>query len=226
MVINDHRVENRLHERVCYHMWNTWDLFDDHKPASEIAQSINEVAGSAPGGRLRNLVINCHGEPGMLALGQIITRNDLRHFDILQGKIDTIYLLACLVGRIINAEWLQGNLPPALSHGNLETMANNMDGNIFCSELARRVHCTVVASNEYQATGNGPNPYGTIDEFEGLVLWYGPGGNVVQWERYHSNSIETTGGPQMLPDENINPIEVSWRQQERTRIKLHRNPIR
>jgi hypothetical protein len=224
MVINDHRVENNEHSRVRYQMWNTWDLFDDHKPTREIAQSINEVASSAPGGRLRNLVLNCHGEPGMLALGQYITRHDLHYFDILRGKIDTVYILACLVARITDTTWVNENVPATLFHGNSENLARSLDGNIFCSELARRIHCTVVVSNAIQTTSGTLFPYGVIDEFEGLVLWYGPAGNVLQWERYPYNPVNTTEGPRPRPNQLSQPLETSWGPQtDRTRKKFNTN---
>lgn len=223
MVINDHRVQDLEHTRLRYQMWNTWDLFDDHKPPREIAQSINEVADSAPGGRLRNLVLNCHGEPGMLELGQIITRHDLHYFDILRGKIDTIYILACNFARIPDADWVHEHIPSF--HGNAENLAHAMDGNIFCSEFARRVHCTVVASNIEQAASGPLYPYGVIDEFEGLVIWYGSAGNVLQSERYpYSSYITGDNQRRALPNLSSQPLETSWGPRTaRTRIKFNRN---
>jgi hypothetical protein len=60
-----------------------------------MAEWVAEVARGATNGKLKNLVLNCHGAPGYLELGQGITESDLREFRIWHGLIEKIWIPAC-----------------------------------------------------------------------------------------------------------------------------------
>jgi hypothetical protein len=44
-------------------MWNTWDI-DGTQTIEHIVAWVATVASGAPGGKLKNLVFQCHGTPG------------------------------------------------------------------------------------------------------------------------------------------------------------------
>ena len=72
---------------------------------------------------------------------------------------------------------------------------------MFCCEIAKAAECYVVASTELQVIGvNRVLPYGHLDTYEGLVLSYGPGGNVTWSHRYPSTYALSGGGYHQNPD--------------------------
>lgn len=134
-----------------------------------LLDAVIKAAKAQPGRRLKNLVINCHGEPSYLVLGQGVDRPQTITFRVLAPNdrplVDNIYLRACNIARI--------DKPGAELTG---------DGNLFCCEIAKNARCNVVASTATQTTmysGVHPLPYGMLDKFEGTTLVYGPKGNVV-----------------------------------------------
>jgi len=114
-----------------------------------------------------NVVINCHGSPGHLLLGEGIGRNDVQLFARWRGLVEKIWIVACKAAYI-------------------KSKGSNTDGNIFCSELAKHAECYVVAGTETQWFRTS-YPFGKIDSFEGLVLSYGPNGDVTWSHRYPSS---------------------------------------
>jgi hypothetical protein len=152
-------------------MWNTWEVPANDNPDHILGWTAN-VADGAPGGRLRAVVINCHGfynnttrhgTGGFgLKLGTGILRADTPKFSKLNGKVDMIWITACGTARI--------SIPGAAGDG---------DGNLFCSEIARRSGAYVYAATtlQYHDIFLGTN---RIDDYEGLVLRYNPQG-VVDW---------------------------------------------
>ena len=142
-------------------------------PAEGLDKILEAVVKAAKdkGGKLKNLVINCHGEPSYLNLGLGVDRPQTMTFRMLApgGKplVDVIYLRACNVARI--------DKPGGEVTG---------DGNLFCCEIAKNAKCRVVASTATQTTAyttstGHPLPYGLLDKFEGTTLVYGPEGNVL-----------------------------------------------
>jgi hypothetical protein len=131
---------------------------------SSILGSVVSEAKALPDGKMKNLILNCHGTPGSLQMGCGIDRNLTDRFRMLvvDGKpiVDTIYLKACLVARI-------------------DGPGSQTDGNLFCCEIAKNAQCKVVASTTEQVRGWYPLAYGQLDRFEGTVLVYGPKGNVL-----------------------------------------------
>lgn len=131
---------------------------------SSIIGAVVTAAKGTPEGKLKNLIINCHGLPGELQLGAGVTTDLTDRFKLLAPDdnplVGTIYLQACLVARIDGA-------------------GSPSDGNLFCSAIAKNAKCTVVASTAKQYFGGGDPPYGQMDRYEGTVLVYGPKGNVL-----------------------------------------------
>src|SRR5512147_569146 len=77
-----------------YQMWNTGDV-PSTKPSQEVIGWIRIVAGSAPGGKLKNVIIQCHGAPGYLAIGQGFSRSNVGLFRGVSGLVDKIWVVAC-----------------------------------------------------------------------------------------------------------------------------------
>ena len=159
-------------------MWNTWKVKKAETP-SHIINWVAAVARGAPGGKLKNLVFSCHGNASYLEMGKGFNRSHTGLFRGLAGLVDKIWFRACLVARI--------KKPGGAKFG---------DGNLFCSEIARAAKCYVVASTELQVEVTGRVlPYGQLDTFEGLVLSYGPKGNVAWSKRYESTYQRDASDP-------------------------------
>jgi hypothetical protein len=152
-------------------MWNTYKV-QPHFTRSEITSNLRHVARSAPGGRVKSIVICCHGNPGSLQLGEGFDRSNAGAFGRLAGMVEIIWIRACRFA--------------AIDSPNSETAG---DGNLFCSEIARNARCYVFASSADQMTDARFLPFGKLDNFEGAVFQYGPQGNVI-------------GTPQLLPSHN------------------------
>lgn len=164
MGLND-RVNHHIHVQ----MWNTYDVSPDHT-AEHIANCVVTVARSAEGGRLRNVVFSCHGGPAQIQIGQGFNMGNIDLFSRWRGLVDKIWIRCCQVA------YIAGTGPAATN-----------DGNIFCSRMAQQAACYVVASTELQVGAVGRVlPYGQIDTYEGLVLCYGPSGNITWQHRYPS----------------------------------------
>ncbi|HEX7815918.1 hypothetical protein [Dyella sp.] len=155
-------------------MWNSWDV-SGATTARQIIDWVATVARGAEGGKLKNLVIHSHGIPGAILIGQGFNRNNVGLFSGLSGLVDKIWLVACR---------------PAYIDPSCNTTTGTgvcvSDGNMFVSAMARAASCYVVASTETQTELNQTYPFGVITTYEGLVLSYGPAGNVTWSRRYPS----------------------------------------
>lgn len=168
-------------------MWNTWDVAADKTPNS-IVDWVRTVALGAPGGKLKHVVFSCHGSPAWIGIGTGIGAGHIPLFSnwVKDGKplVEKIWLRCCRVGYITPGAGAAGG-----------------DGNMFCSALASTAKCYVVASTELQVgTVGRVLPFGKIDTFEGLVLSYGPGGNVTWSRRYRSTWQHADGNWEQNPD--------------------------
>lgn len=147
----------------------------------QIIQDVVTAANGVSGGKLKNVVINCHGLPGYVGIGQGFNSSHLGLFTAWAGKVEKIWFVACLVARI----------PTAQMQTQLNTTypgAGAGDGNVFCSQLARNAHCYVVAPTERQVNQGG-YVIGQMPSYEGLVLSYNRQG-IVSWShRYTSTWI-------------------------------------
>jgi hypothetical protein len=186
MAINDPRVAGAAPTgggpapRRRFQMWNTWDIQTDEK-REHIIGWVAKVAGDAQGGRLRHLVLSGHGAPATLDIGEGFSRSHLPLFDRWRGLVDKIWLPNCTVAFI-------GDTP-------------ERDGNLFCSDLAKRIGGYVVAATELQCEFPRDVPPDMMTSFEGLVLSYGPAGNVTWSSRNASMWMRTApdGTQQCVP---------------------------
>ena len=117
-----------------------------------------KVAGDVRGG-LRCVVFNSHGWPGELGIGTGITPPQASLFKVLSGKVNTIFIVACEVAEI---------------------GSTNFDGNLFCGAIAKASGATVFCSTALQSPYLYPIiglPFGSIDEYEGIVYRYNRDGS-------------------------------------------------
>jgi len=154
-------------------MWRDLDVRENYT-RSDIVTKVANVARHAPGGKLENIVICCHGDSGYLCLGEGFTEFDAHMFSAWEGLVGTIWIRAC-----------------RFAHVDPSYIANGGNGRIFCSALAQRARCMVVASNDIQDTlATSPLPFGQLDGFEGLVYWYNREGHMTSLHRYRSDAVE------------------------------------
>ena len=159
-------------------MWNTWKV-DGKQTRQHIVEWVATVARGARGGKLTNLVINCHGLPGYVGIGQGFNKDHLGMFSAWSGLVQNIWFVACLVARIPDAAYAQQLAASYSTYG-------TSDGNIFCSRLAQTSGAYVVAGTEEQRNLGGYS-VGQLPAYEGLVLCYNPQGGVSWSSRYPSN---------------------------------------
>jgi hypothetical protein len=156
-----------------YDMWETWNV-----PASAsadwIASFCSILAAGAEAGGVKCLVINCHGDYGKgtkksgkeklietggfgLILGTGITLSNAKVFSQLRGQIKCIVIVACGAAYVTNKGL----------HG---------DGELLCSEIAKAAGAYVVAPKTLQIETYIKLPKNHIDNFEGEVVRFNPGG--------------------------------------------------
>lgn len=180
MAVNDPRVSGGTAPNVTirrFQMENTWDITTGElRP--HIIGWVARVARGASGGKLKNLVLSCHGGPASLQLGEGFDARHLPLFSSWRGLIEKIWLPDCEVARI----------------------TAGADGNMFCSGLAKVVRCYVVASTESQCEYPITYPLGMMTSFEGLVLSYGPGGDVTWSHRNPSLYMNSSGACVPVPN--------------------------
>jgi hypothetical protein len=193
MAVNDKRVAGGCTYRR-FQMWNTWDI-DATETREHIVEWVATVARGATGGKLKHLVLSSHGLPANLQLGQGFDQSHVPLFAAWAGLIEKIWLPNCLIARIPEPA-----LKAQLDHDHPGVKIS--DGNVFCSELAKTVHCYVVAATEDQCETPADVPTDMMTSFEGLVLSYGPEGNITWSSRNRSMWMRTdprTGAQQCVP---------------------------
>lgn len=138
-----------------YQMWATWTA-PETLTASTLVGWIEFAIDRSPELMLRNVIINCHGEPGYLHIGNGIGVYDLEPFERLRQKqaIGRIWIVACKV------------------HA-----TTDMLGHDFCTALARSAGVSVVAADALQYVYEKSLPYGYIDDYEGNTYAYDGAGN-------------------------------------------------
>jgi hypothetical protein len=105
-------------------MWNTWEV-DRAQTREHIVEWVATVASGAPGNKLKNVVINCHGLPGWVGIGQGFNRTHLGLFRQWVGKVDKIWFVACLVARIPDTQMLASRVIRASAPGTEMCFARN-----------------------------------------------------------------------------------------------------
>jgi hypothetical protein len=139
-----------------YRMWQTWKM-PPTATAKNVVYWIQWAIDHSPELYLHNVIINCHGSPGYLHIGQNtgIGHEDLGAFVELRQKqsVGTIWIVACQVAETED------------QHGRL--------GKYFCSELARSAACQVVAADKLQYVDVSFYlrfcPDHSIDDYEGTI---------------------------------------------------------
>lgn len=172
-----------------FKMWNTWTV-EEKSSLAHMIDWVAFVAKTAPGGKLKNVVINCHGFYGIgsdtplictkngkigtggfgLAIGAGITGHDCEKFTPWKGLVDHIWITACGVARITTSG--------AIGQG---------DGNLFCSALAKSSGAYVYTPVVMQQ-GVLFLPFGYIDDYEGLLLRYEPKNGSVDYSKVYPNN--------------------------------------
>jgi hypothetical protein len=138
-----------------YLMWNSW-LVDSSVTPDNMMGWVAQVANGAPGGRLKALCFNSHGNNAFIKIGTGISWGDVASFGAISGLVDEIYINGCQV----------------------VSFTGPGDGNLFCGAIAKAAQAYVYASNVDQDPGlHFSYPYGQIDGFEGNVWKWHPDGS-------------------------------------------------
>jgi hypothetical protein len=164
-----------------YQMQVTWRMQPGATP-QDVVNWILYAADHSREMRLDNVILNCHGRPGELAVGgkdPNLLRLNLESvgiFSMLRDTdIDTIWLVSCDVAEV-------------------ETGTGGRDGKRFCSELARTAGCDVVAAAVKQRVEFGFYlrlcPWGCIDDFEGVAYRFGPAGGYT-WFSHNGHTFKS-----------------------------------
>lgn len=148
-------------------------------------QDLRNVLGNvkaiaeANGGKIKALVINCHGSPGSLWIGNDrITIYNVNLFSIIQDKFDEIYITACGVA------W-------------------GFTGTTFCKQLSRLTNAIIHASMQDQE-GEPINVFrkklrNKIDPFEGPVYTHYPDGCIEKSIKYSGEYVESQANYSEMP---------------------------
>ncbi len=140
-----------------FKMWQSWKM-PKTATVPDVISWINWGIDHSPDLSLHNVVINCHGGPGRLRIGENcrLTVNETGLFTPLRSKgaIGTIWLVACEVAKD--------------------------EGKYFCSQLAIAAGCDVIAGDKNQHVDIGFYfrfcPSNAIDDFEGNAFRFSPAG--------------------------------------------------
>lgn len=196
MAINNyiHSKSNRVKR---YHMTYTWNLDSpegswnaDQYGARFIAAHIATQALAAKVedkfyGKLKDLVINCHGGPGKLYLGrQGISIQDVEHFRVLNGLVERVFLDAC----------------------NVAEPGKGIDNGLeFCSRLAKTIGCLLFAPMHLQAGVAADMPKHFIEGFEGIVHIFDGSGRIIGSRGFLPVRINKNGAPVGNDDYDFDP---------------------
>jgi len=149
-------------------MWNTWEVHQSES-AKHILEHVKNIAGSKdengrPIGKLNHLVIVAHGAPAHLYLGKGIKGyRGAEIFSTLKGKVEEIWILGCNV-----------------AYTEIGEEGSETDGELFCSTIALKAGCAVIASTGAQCLEMGTWPYGGVDTYEGEVLTFYKGEGIIK----------------------------------------------
>jgi hypothetical protein len=142
-----------------YKMWNSWEVAAS-EAVDHILDWVATLAKGVSGGKLKALVINCHGSPAHLYLGKGIGWGEIPLFSKIKGSVGDIWFVACEV----------------------VSFTGPGDGNLFCGAIAKNAGANVYASDHTQDTGAYNDyfpsiPRGSIDGYEGRVWRWKPDGS-------------------------------------------------
>lgn len=163
--LNDPRQHKRYRMQYSYIVGETEDV-------DSMAQRLVHAASLTQEGVLRNVVICAHGRPDFVQLGAGLTPRNVADFSPIQGKVRKIWLTSC------------------------RTASTTTPGRSLPARLAIAARCQVVAATETQVSARRRGwsaPYERISTYEGLVLTFGPRGNIIRQVRYPSMWREPSG---------------------------------
>jgi hypothetical protein len=163
LALNDSRVGGRIRMSR-----NIQVRPDDMR--NNILGCVTTVADGMPKGRLKSLVLNCHGAPGLLIMGEGFWGPHTGLFERWRGRVDNIWLTAC---EIASREQMKPGDHLAKGFGN----GVPGDGYDFCREMAKSANCNVIASEDDQGVPHRRIPNGYIDAWEGTVMCFRPDGS-------------------------------------------------
>jgi hypothetical protein len=156
-------------------MDTTWNCPRNATPQN-IVGWILAAYNKSPNKHLHNVVLNFHGEPGEIYVGEAVPEVMYRgHYS--PAKYNMIdpsnagVVFSALKGKSIGTIWLHSC-----------AVAKGLRGKFVCREIALAAGCNVVAAEEDQQEYWGPLAYlvlrrGTIDDYEGPVHIWTPDGN-------------------------------------------------
>jgi hypothetical protein len=150
-----------------YQMKWTWQM-PPKATARDVAYWILYAADHSKEMGLENVILNCHGGPGVLGVGgegasdPQIDLSNVGVFSLLKDTdLGTIWLVSCDVAAV-------------------EKGPGGQDGKRFCAELAKAADCEVVAAGVDQRVDVSfylrMCPWGCIDDFEGVAYRFYPSG--------------------------------------------------
>lgn len=163
--LNDPRQHKRFRMRYSYVVGATESVAD-------MAARLDRAASLTPRGVLANVVVCAHGSPDSVQLGAGLTRSSVTGFSSIRGKVRKIWLTSC------------------------RTASTSTPGRSLPARLASAAGCYVVAATETQLSAQVQGwqaPYGRIGDYEGLVLTFGPSGQIVRRVRYASAYQDSNG---------------------------------
>jgi hypothetical protein len=157
--LNDTRTES------IFPQWAT-EIIQPMATRESVIQRVVSAARRAPGGKITNVIVHCHGGPGFLQMGQGFSPQHAQLFTPWRGLVGKIWIHACRV-------------------------ASGKLGDEMCRAIARTTACTLLASTyrQFNVVGsvNGRvhrYPQGVLDEFEGDVKYFGPDGSLIGVKHY------------------------------------------
>jgi hypothetical protein len=148
---------------------------------ANIIGAIATTAESSPDGFLKSLVLNSHGAPGNLIMGEGFWKPHTAMFATLKDKVGTIWITACQIASRVPYKRTE---MPGWVHG------ESGDGFDFCRQIAMRANCHVVAPMNFQDVPHQKIPVGSIDSFEGMVLCFKPSGELAWTHKYALHNAE------------------------------------
>lgn len=136
---------------------------------------------------MNNLILNCHGAPGQLKLGQWIDHTHAKEFERLKGLVQWIWLNACEVASrdarddftpwdITDRPYKKAQELVRRLQGKPVYTAPSNAGDEFCRKIAKATGAYVIASPTMQRADMIYLPKFMIDGFEGIVYCYFPNG--------------------------------------------------
>ena len=168
VALNDMRVEGHIHPSRSIKVRK-------NDTRQSIISAVATVASRSEGGRLKALVINCHGVPGYLQMGEGFGAPHTGLFTQWRGMIDTILITACRIA---------SRLPDP------KFPTKSSDGFLFCQQIAINANCNVIAFLHTQEVPLQAIPNGMIDGFEGRLICWRRDGSVAWTQGYATNTLE------------------------------------